>query len=45
VTEYGIASLMGKTEAQRANELIGIAHPDHRSELRRIANHQFSLVI
>ncbi|UUC45808.1 acetyl-CoA hydrolase/transferase family protein [Flavobacterium cerinum] len=30
VTEYGIADLYGKTLKQRANELVKIAHPDHR---------------
>jgi acyl-CoA hydrolase len=33
VTEYGIADLWGKNIAQRAEALIGIAHPDFRSEL------------
>lgn len=33
VTEYGVASLHGKTERDRARELIAIAHPDHRREL------------
>jgi 4-hydroxybutyrate CoA-transferase len=33
VTEYGIASLMGKTLRERALELIAIAHPDFRQEL------------
>jgi len=37
VTEYGIASLKGKTQRQRAKELIAIAHPDFRSELKREA--------
>ena len=37
VTEYGIASLQGKTIRERAAELIGIAHPDFRAELRREA--------
>ncbi|MBW2621512.1 MAG: acetyl-CoA hydrolase/transferase family protein [Deltaproteobacteria bacterium] len=37
VTEYGIASLMGKTVRERANELIAIAHPDFRDELRKKA--------
>jgi 4-hydroxybutyrate CoA-transferase len=37
VTEYGIAKLRGKTLRQRANELISIAHPDFRSELRKEA--------
>jgi 4-hydroxybutyrate CoA-transferase len=33
VTEYGIASLKGKTLRQRGKELIGIAHPDFRPQL------------
>ncbi len=33
VTEYGIAYLYGKNLAQRAQELINIAHPDHRAML------------
>ncbi|MEK5067485.1 acetyl-CoA hydrolase/transferase family protein [Sporosarcina sp. FSL K6-1508] len=33
VTEYGIASLYGKSLAERANALIGIAHPAFREEL------------
>ncbi len=33
VTEYGIASLFGKTLQERANELIAIAHPKFREEL------------
>ncbi|MFQ5858617.1 MAG: acetyl-CoA hydrolase/transferase family protein [Anaerolineae bacterium] len=37
VTEYGVASLQGKTERERADELIAIAHPDFRAELRREA--------
>lgn len=37
VTEYGIASLFGKTARQRANELIAIAHPNFRQELRKEA--------
>jgi len=35
VTEYGIANLLGKTLRQRAEELIAIAHPDFRAELRK----------
>lgn len=35
ITEYGIARLKGKTQRQRARELINIAHPDFRSELER----------
>ena len=37
VTEYGIARLIGKTQRERALELIGIAHPDFRAELKREA--------
>jgi len=41
VTEYGIASLMGKDCRQRAEELITIAHPDFRAELRQEAKKLF----
>ena len=34
VTEYGIATLHGKTVRQRAEELISVAHPDFRAVLR-----------
>jgi 4-hydroxybutyrate CoA-transferase len=34
VTEYGIAELRGKTNRQRAEALIRIAHPDFRDALR-----------
>ncbi|MDR2188270.1 MAG: 4-hydroxybutyrate CoA-transferase [Azonexus sp.] len=37
VTEYGVAQLRGKTAKQRCEALIGIAHPDFRSELREAA--------
>jgi 4-hydroxybutyrate CoA-transferase len=37
VTEYGIANLRGKTSRQRAEELISIAHPDFRAELKKEA--------
>ena len=40
VTEYGIASLPGKTTWQRAEALINIAHPDFREELIRAAEQQ-----
>jgi 4-hydroxybutyrate CoA-transferase len=43
VTEHGIASLFGKTDRERAAELISIAHPDHRAELRRRAATLFGL--
>jgi len=35
VTEYGVANLLGKTVKQKAEELIAIAHPDFRAELRK----------
>ena len=37
VTEYGIARLLGKSVRERAQELINIAHPDSRAELRKEA--------
>jgi acyl-CoA hydrolase len=37
VTEFGVAQLRGRTAKQRAEALIGIAHPDFRSELRDAA--------
>ena len=41
VTEYGIARLLGKTVRQRADELISVAHPDFRAELRKAAQRLF----
>ncbi|WP_456377084.1 acetyl-CoA hydrolase/transferase family protein [Lutibacter sp.] len=35
VTEYGVANLYGKTIKQRLNELIKIAHPEHRESIER----------
>jgi Acetyl-CoA hydrolase len=35
VTEYGIANLYCKTNKERAQALINIAHPNFRAELRR----------
>jgi acyl-CoA hydrolase len=37
VTEYGIVNLKGKSVAERAKALIGIAHPDFREQLAREA--------
>jgi butyryl-CoA:acetate CoA-transferase len=37
VTEYGIAGMKGKSTWERAESLIGIAHPDFRDELVREA--------
>ncbi len=41
VTEYGVATLLGKSRRQRAQELITIAHPDFRSELAKEARKLF----
>jgi len=35
VTEYGVARLRGKSLSERAGELIAIAHPDFREELKQ----------
>jgi len=35
VTEHGVAPLAGRSQRQRAENLIAVAHPDHRGELRR----------
>ena len=43
VTEYGVARLFGKSVRERAAELIAIAHPDFRAELRREAEQLFGL--
>ena len=40
VTEFGVASLFGKTVRQRVNELIHIAHPSFRDDLREYAKKQ-----
>src|SRR3990172_8942482 len=34
ITDYGVARLWGKNHRQRAEELIAVAHPDHRDDLR-----------
>jgi 4-hydroxybutyrate CoA-transferase len=33
ITEYGVARLLDKTHKERAEELINIAHPDHKDYL------------
>jgi acyl-CoA hydrolase len=38
VTEYGIANLKGRSVAERARALIGLAHPDFREDLERAAH-------
>jgi len=37
VTEFGVASLFGKSLRQRAYALINIAHPDHKEWLEKAA--------
>lgn len=41
VTEYGVASLRGKSLAERARALVSIAHPSVREELERAAYERF----
>lgn len=43
VTEQGVARLRGKTLKQRMAEMISIAHPDFRAELRKEAQRLYSL--
>lgn len=38
VTEYGIANLRGTSIRERVQELINIAHPDFKDDLRKQAN-------
>ncbi len=38
VTEFGAVNLYGKTLAERAISMIGIAHPDHREALEKAAH-------
>jgi acetyl-CoA hydrolase len=37
VTEYGVASLYGKSIRQRTHQLIAVAHPDFRKDLEKQA--------
>ncbi len=39
VTEFGVTKLWVKSLRQRAQELIAIAHPDFRSQLRTEIQH------
>jgi acyl-CoA hydrolase len=41
VTEFGIARLKGKSIHERINELISVAHPDFRNELRAEAKRMY----
>jgi 4-hydroxybutyrate CoA-transferase len=37
VTEYGVASLYGKTIRERTHQLLEVAHPDFRADLKKEA--------
>ena len=37
ITEFGIAPIKGRSVRQRVDNLIAVAHPDFRAELRRQA--------
>ena len=41
VTEYGVARMKGRSVKERTEQLIAIAHPEAREELRRYAEQQF----
>lgn len=41
VTEYGVARMKGRSVKERTEQLIAIAHPEAREELRRYAKEQF----
>ena len=45
VTEYGIAELRGRSLAERARDLINIAHPDFREGLAREARDTMGLAV
>ena len=44
ITEHGIAGLRGKTLRRRAEELIAVAHPDFRAELRAEVARRFPVL-
>jgi 4-hydroxybutyrate CoA-transferase len=37
ITEHGVARLLDKNHRQRAREMIAVAHPDFRADLRKEA--------
>ena len=41
VTEFGIATLKGKSLRERARELVAVAHPDFRAELAAEATRMY----
>ncbi len=43
ITEYGVASLNGRSMAERAQALINIAHPDFRESLDKAAREFYNL--
>ena len=43
VTEYGIAPMRGRSVRQKVENLIAVAHPDFRSELKEGARRLFSI--
>jgi len=45
VTEHGIATLRGKTVRERIGELIGVAHPDFRGELKAQAKKLYGIAV
>jgi acyl-CoA hydrolase len=45
VTEYGIATLRGKTVRERVGELIAIAHPDFQGELKGEAKRLYGVTL
>ena len=45
VTEHGIATLRGKTVRERIGELIGVAHPDFRAELKAEAQRVYGITV
>lgn len=45
VTEHGIATLRGKTVRERIGELIGVAHPDFRAELKAEAKRVYGIAV
>lgn len=41
VTEYGVARLRGRSVREKTEELINVAHPDFRAELKKAAQRLF----
>ncbi|MCL6644375.1 MAG: hypothetical protein K6U88_05240 [Dehalococcoidia bacterium] len=45
VTEQGIAKLTGKSIRERINEMISVAHPDFRGELKKEAQRLYGITV